>query len=435
MAISHTTSATFPNDASHELSSDAWNEDHTIDNATVTAAMLATTGTASASTALHGDMSWKVPGASTYEGHPRQLFVRPDGDDLDDGLTWGTGKATIQGAYAEMDSYLADNYSGGVIWMSRGEHPAGGGLSVLEGHAPKIIGMGPRDTKLIIDQADVTAMNIQADGTIVRDLAIRDEVSGGHAHGGIYVQDAQQVELHNVWFQLLSQGRDMSANTFADSPFALKVQGPGAFADWNVYSKLVFEGCGRGVLIGGGTNGWFVNTLMYGGEGQYGHIWVYREAQPSGQDDVTHYWVNTWLAGGPYGAGGTPAGGYQIRLEENFAGSTSTSQVFVNLNLELSNAARGSHFIYCNATSNFFENVRWVGGAWQDGDPVNAPSLATSDRVFFDDNSAGGLNVIGPYRAVNNGSAQGRFARTAGAGTSCANIWQPSDYTGTPTAV
>ena len=58
MAIKHVKVATVPDDGISEVGTDEWNDDHTIDNGTITNDQLSATGTKDSSTYLRGDGSW-----------------------------------------------------------------------------------------------------------------------------------------------------------------------------------------------------------------------------------------------------------------------------------------------------------------------------------------------------------------------------------------
>ena len=58
MAIKHNKVATVPDDGTSEVGTDEWNDNHTIDNGTITNDQLSATGTKDSSTYLRGDGAW-----------------------------------------------------------------------------------------------------------------------------------------------------------------------------------------------------------------------------------------------------------------------------------------------------------------------------------------------------------------------------------------
>lgn len=380
-----------------------WNADHTIDDSAIGLSKLSATGTRSATTFLRGDGTWAAPaGAGGGGGQAAWQYVHPvGGDDANDGQTWDTSVGSIQAAIANLPS------AGGAIMLAGGDVPCN---NIVADKRVKLVGGGPRATRLVISKNGADGLTLTSDGSIVRDVEFHDGVVGGHARRGIHISNAQDCTVDSVWFNEIGDGAT-PGQPYTEAAAGVYVDGDSSFADWNKYTNLRLRGCYRGMVIGGGCNGFASNVNMFGATEE--HIFVHR-IDPGGGAGVTHQWSNVWLVGGP-------ARGYQIRLGvDATAPNGDLGQLFTNVVLELSAAGAGSHFVYLGGRRCQFAQLIFNGGGTDNDGP--------GDAVYFDADAAN--NYVGPHELVDQGNGAPVF-RAANASAAANNyVWQPTDYTG-----
>lgn len=358
-------------------------------------------GTPSATTFLRGDGTWATPaGAGGGGGLATIQYVRPDGDDGDDGQTWDTAKQTISAAEAEIDTAIPAETQGGTIILSRGLHQCNG---VVANAQLRLVGQGQRATYVVVDSADAVGLTLQGEGSVVRDLAFLDDVSGGHAQGAVLIDEAQDVVIDGVTIEEFGAG-DTGGQAAATRPYGLKIQGGTAYADWNKIVNCRFKGNYTGLLLQQQTancNGFVANCDFYG-NAEAEHIYH------DGGDSWSFHGL--WLASGP-------AGGYQIRLVDGGGCK------FTNMHHELSaSAAPGDHFYYVGTSRNMFQNIFMNGGGHL--------STVTPIGMFFATGTVD--NQVGQHMVRSNGEGAAIFqAEDATAASNNYVLDVAADYTAT----
>lgn len=327
-------------------------------------------------------------------------YVRPDGDDGNDGQSWDNAKQTISAAEGEIDTAIPAESAGGTIVLSRGLHQCNGVVA----NAPlRLVGQGQRSTYVVVDSADAVGLTLQGEGSVIRDLAFLDDVSGGHAQGAILIDEAQDCILDGITVEEFGAG-DTGGQAASTRPYGVKIQGGTAYADWIKIVNCRFKGCYTGLLLQqqtANTNGFVANCDFYGG-GEAEHIYH------DGGDSWSFHGL--WLASGP-------EGGYQIRLVDGGGCK------FTNMHHELSeSAAPGDHFYYVGTDRNMFQNIFMNGGGHL--------SETTPTAMFFATGTVD--NQVGNYMVRSNG--QGAAVFLAADGTAAAANYVvdvTSDYTAT----
>lgn len=211
----------------------------------------------SATSALRdaGDPSTETASRLDLDGHPRQIgpgvdigafefdpqdvvppvplaFVRPDGDDLNDGRTWAAAKRTIQSAAASFD------ISGGEIWVRGGEYQGPiqlaefvslyGGFAGTEGRRedrdwainPAVILPGPNTNAL---GSPLVEMKSRAGGGTISGFRFQNGL--GFSVGGVLVRGGGLISEN--WFAGNRGTNFQAGSTSQPMAGALVVYGPG----------------------------------------------------------------------------------------------------------------------------------------------------------------------------------------------------------------
>ncbi|VGO12202.1 hypothetical protein PDESU_00753 [Pontiella desulfatans] len=100
------------------------------------------------------------------------LFVSPAGDDLNDGGSWLSSKATIQ---AGID---AQDYIGGVVYVSNGTYLVGNQVDFVRD--VDLVGVGGPDGPLVVSDGTTRCMNLRSSRSFVGGFTF----SNGYAHRG-----------------------------------------------------------------------------------------------------------------------------------------------------------------------------------------------------------------------------------------------------------
>lgn len=233
-----------------------------------------------------------------------QFVKSSGGNDTNDGMSWATAKATIQGAHDALPS------TGGLIRLSPGDHT---GNATITKNRVGVLGAG-NSTEIVAStgQAHGIKFGSGADDSFIANLRVRSSAQS-ELQTGILIEIAEVIRIINVSVWSIG-GSATKYQGIENGAAGIKFQSNSVSAvhsDWYQLINVDIRNCQHGfVAPGGGTNGLFIGGQFRGCKET--SIWTlaaYREGG-TGSNAAKWWFRDTYLA-----TTGMAQDDYHVRFE------------------------------------------------------------------------------------------------------------------------